>query len=132
MAAKHAIRGQPGRLSGRRVTDNRRVAGVVEIRTYKLLPGMGGEFHRTVVEEVMPLLERWGTKVVAFGPSLDDADLYFLLRGYESVDALQASQDEFYGSDEWRSGPREAVVSRIESSISVVIPAGQLESARVI
>jgi hypothetical protein len=108
------------------------VAGVVEIRTYKLLPGMGGEFHRTVVEEVMPLLERWGTKVVAFGPSLDDADLYFLLRGYESVDALQASQDEFYGSDEWRSGPREAVVSRIESSISVVIPAGQLESARII
>jgi NIPSNAP len=112
------------------VTDNRRVAGVVEIRTYKLLPGTGGEFHRTVVDEVMPLLERWGTKVVAFGPSLDGADLYFLLRGYESVEDLQASQDEFYGSDEWRSGPREAIVSRIESSISVVIPAGELEPAR--
>jgi hypothetical protein len=106
------------------------VAGVVEIRTYKLLPGTGGEFHRTVVDEVMPLLERWGTNVVAFGPSLDDADLYFLLRGYESVEDLQASQDEFYGSDEWHSGPREAIVSRIESSISVVIPAGELEPAR--
>lgn len=106
------------------------MAGVVEIRTYKLLPGTGGEFHRTVVDEVMPLLERWGTKVVAFGPSLDGADLYFLLRGYESVEDLQASQDEFYGSDEWRSGPREAIVSRIESSISVVIPAGELEPAR--
>ena len=105
------------------------MAGVLEIRTYKLLPGAGGEFHRTVVEEVMPLLERWGTNVVAFGPSLDGADLYFLLRRYESVADLQASQDEFYGSDEWRSGPREAIVSRIESSISVVIPAGDLELA---
>ena len=113
-----------------RVTDNRRVAAVVEIRTYKLLPGTGSEFHRTVVDEVMPLLERWGTKVVTFGPSLDDADLYFLLRGYESVDHLRASQDEFYGSDEWRGGPREAIVSRIESSISVVIPSGELEPAR--
>ncbi|MGH3085162.1 MAG: NIPSNAP family protein, partial [Gaiellaceae bacterium] len=105
-------------------------ARVVEIRTYKLLQGTGGEFHRTVVDEVMPLLERWGTKVVTFGPSLDDADLYFLLRGYDSVDDLRASQDEFYGSDDWRSGPREAIVSRIESSISVVIPAGELEPAR--
>jgi hypothetical protein len=35
-----------------------------------------------------------------------------------------------FGSDEWRSGPREAIVSRIESSISVVIPAGELEPAR--
>ena len=104
------------------------MAGVVEIRTYKLLPGTGHEFHRTVVDEVMPLLERRGTKVVAFGPSLDDADLYFLLRAYENVDDLQASQDEFYGSDEWRSGPREAIVSRIESSISVVTQVDELEA----
>ena len=106
------------------------MTGVVEVRTYKLLPGTGGEFHRTVIDEVMPLLERWGTKVVGFGPSLDDADLYFLLRVYESVEDLQVSQDEFYGSDEWRNGPREAIVSRIESSISVVVPAGDLDASR--
>src|SRR5215203_363564 len=115
------------RRSERRVTDNHRMAGVVEVRTYKLVPGTGGEFHRTVVQEVMPLLEGSGAKVVAYGPSLDDADVYFLLRAYVSVEDLQASQDEFYGSDEWRSGPREAIVSRIDSSISVVIPADQLE-----
>ncbi len=104
------------------------MAGVVEIRTYKLLPGTGDTFHRTVVDEVMPLLERWGTKVVAFGPSLAHADLYFLLRAYENVDDLQASQEKFYGSDDWRSGPREAIVSRIESSISVVTPLDELEA----
>jgi len=72
------------------------------------------------------MLERWGVDVVAFGPSLDDEDLYVLIRGYASLDDLRASQDAFYGSDEWREGPREAIVSLIESDISVVMPATSL------
>jgi hypothetical protein len=99
------------------------VAGVIEIRTYKLKPGSGEAFHRTVVEESLPMLERWGVDVVAFGPSLDDDDSYYLIRSYPSLDEKQRSQDAFYGSDEWRYGPREAIVSRIESDISVVLPA---------
>jgi hypothetical protein len=56
------------------------VPGVVEIRTYKLLPGSGAGFHRLVVEQSVPMLERWGVDVLAYGPSLDDEDLYYLLR----------------------------------------------------
>jgi hypothetical protein len=99
---------------------------VVEIRTYKLKPGSGAEFHRLFVEESLPMLKRWGVEVVAFGASLDDDDSFCLIRAYPSLEELQRSQDAFYGSDEWRQGPREAIVSRIESSISVVLPAGSL------
>jgi hypothetical protein len=76
------------------------VPGVVEIRTYKLLAGSGAEFHRFVVEESSPMRERWGVDVLA---------CRFV-----------------YGSDEWRDGPREAIVSLIESSIPVVLPAESL------
>jgi len=72
------------------------------------------------------MLERWGVDVVAYGPSLDDPDLYFLMRAYASIADLRESQDAFYGSEEWRQGPREAIVSLIESDISVVVPAGTL------
>jgi hypothetical protein len=99
---------------------------VIEVRSYRLEPGTGAEFHRLVVEESMPMLERWGVEVIAFGPSIDDEDLYVLIRGYASLDELRASQDAFYGSDEWREGPREAIVSLIESDISVVMPATSL------
>jgi hypothetical protein len=99
--------------------------GVVEIRSYRLKPGSGAAFHRLVVKESMPML---GVDVIAFGPSLDDADLYVLIRGYPSVAELQRSQDAFYGSDEWRDGPREAIVSLIESDISVVLPADSLSA----
>jgi NIPSNAP len=99
------------------------MGGIVEIRTYTLKTGLGAAFHRTFVEDALPMLERWGVDVVAFGPSLDDDDAYYLMRAYRSVDERQQSQDAFYGSDEWRNGPREAIVSKIETLISVVIPA---------
>jgi hypothetical protein len=102
------------------------VTPVVEIRTYALSPGSGAEFHRLFVEESLPLLRRSGVEVVAFGRSLDDDDASVLVRAYPSLDELRRSQEAFYGSDEWRRGPREAVVSRIESSISVVLPASAL------
>jgi hypothetical protein len=102
------------------------MAAIVEIRTYRLKPGSGAAFHLTVVEESLPMLERWGIDVVAFGPSLDDDDLYYLVRAYPSLEERQRSQEAFYGSEEWRHGPREAIVSKIESDISVVVPAGSL------
>ncbi len=103
------------------------MSAVVEIRTYTLGAGTGAAFHRLVVEESIPMLERWEVEVVAFGPSLDDGDSYYLIRAYASLAELQRSQDAFYGSDEWRQGPREAIVSLIESSISVVLPRAALE-----
>jgi hypothetical protein len=45
------------------------------------------------------------------------------MRAYPSMDERQRSQDAFYGSNEWRNGPREAIVSQIETLISVVVPA---------
>jgi len=105
------------------------MGGIVEIRTYTLKPGSGTAFHHTFVEDVLPMLERWGVDVVAFGPSLDDDDAYYLMRAYRSVDERQQSQDAFYGSDEWRNGPREAIVSKIETLISVVVPAELISRA---
>jgi hypothetical protein len=35
--------------------------------------------------------------------------------------AREQNQDAFYGSDEWRSGPREPILALIESYTSVVI-----------
>jgi hypothetical protein len=46
-----------------------------------------------------------------------------LIRSYPGLEERQRSQDAFYGSDEWCQGPREAIVFRIESDISVVLPA---------
>ena len=67
------------------------------------------------------MLRRWKVDVIAYGPSLHDADSYFLMRGFPGVAERQTSEDAFYGSDEWRKGPREAVLAEIISYTTVVV-----------
>lgn len=96
---------------------------VLEIRSYNLKPGTRDEFHRLFVEHSLPMLRRWNVDVVAFGPSAHDADSYFLMRSFPSVAERQRSEDAFYGSEEWRNGPRERVLAAIVSFTTIVIAA---------
>jgi hypothetical protein len=73
------------------------------------------------VQESLPMLRRWNVDVVAYGPSLHDNDSWFLMRGFASVEGRQKSEDAFYGSDEWKKGPREATLADIQSYTTVVV-----------
>jgi hypothetical protein len=77
------------------------------------------------------MLHRWEVDVVAFGPSLHDDDSYFLIRSYASLEDRERSQAAFYASDEWRHGPREAIVSCIASDTSVVLEVDALTVERL-
>lgn len=93
----------------------------VEFRSYNLRPGAREEFHRLVLEESLPMLERWNIDVVGYGPSAHDESSYILIRAFPSVEERQRSEDAFYGSAEWVEGPREAVLSLIESFTTIVL-----------
>lgn len=93
----------------------------VEVRSYNLKAGKRDEFDRLVRQSAIPMLLRWNVDVVAFGPSPHDEDSYFLIRAYDDLEHRQRSQDAFYGSDEWKTGPREAIVAMIENYTSVVL-----------
>jgi hypothetical protein len=95
--------------------------GLIEIRSYQLKPGTAAEFHAAVETAALQMLRQWGTDVVAYGPSEHAPDTYFLIRAYADLDDLNRRQDAFYGSEEWRNGPRESIVSRIESHLSTVL-----------
>ena len=67
------------------------------------------------------MLKRWNVDVVTYGPSLHDEDSYYLIRRYDSLDQREESENAFYGSDEWRQGPREASLSLIENYTEIVL-----------
>jgi hypothetical protein len=99
---------------------------ILEIRTYRLRPGTGAEFVRVMQEESVPLLERFGVRVVDCGHSLvaeEGHEEAYLIRAFESLPDRDSQEAAFYGSEAWRSGPREAIVSRIESSHTIVVEA---------
>jgi hypothetical protein len=95
---------------------------MLEIRSYNLKPGTRDRFHQRFVREALPMLERWKVDVVGYGASRHDADSYYLMRAFPSVEDRQRSEDAFYGSDEWKNGIREAVLADIESYTTIVIP----------
>ena len=94
---------------------------VVEIRSYNLKPGTRDRFHQTFLKDALPMLKRWKVDVIGYGPSLHDADSYFLMRGFEGIEQRQKSEDAFYGSDEWKQGPRERILADIDSYTTVVV-----------
>jgi hypothetical protein len=94
---------------------------LVEIRSYKLNPGCAAAFDALVVGASLPMLRAWSTDVVAWGPSEHEPDTYFLIRAYDDLNDLQTRQDAFYGSAQWREGPREKLLAMIESHLSTVI-----------
>src|SRR3990172_4475689 len=84
---------------------------IVEIRSYNLKPGTRERFHQRFLAEALPMLKRFQVDVVAYGPSLHDADSYYLMRSFASVEERERSEDAFYRSEEGRQGPREAILS---------------------
>lgn len=97
---------------------------ILEIRTYRLKPGTRDEFVRLMREVAVPMLTRAGIDTVRCGPSLVDEDgneEAYLIRAFENLEALERQETEFYGSDEWRSGPRAAILDRIAGYHSVVL-----------
>jgi ketosteroid isomerase-like protein len=101
--------------------ESRESSRVVEIRSYNLEPGTRDRFHGLFVREALPMLQRWKIDVVAYGPSLHDNDSYYLMRGFPSIEDRQRSEDAFYASDEWRQGPRDAILACIKSYTTVVV-----------
>jgi len=97
------------------------MSNFVEIRSYKLKPGSREEFHRLFVTEAYPMLKRWNVDVVTYGPSLHDGNSYYLMRRYDSLAHCVQSENAFYDSEEWRQGPREAIIALIENYTEIVV-----------
>lgn len=96
---------------------------VIEIRSYTLKPGTRDTFDRLFQHEAAPMLARWKIDVVRAGPSLHDDNAYFLMRAFDSIADRDRREAEFYGSDEWRHGPREDILACIEAYTETVFEA---------
>jgi len=82
---------------------------------------MRDELHRLYIEEALPLLKHWSFDVVAYGPSLHDENTYYVIRRFESLAQREQMEESYYSSDDWRQGPREAMLALIENYTDIVL-----------
>ncbi|HUZ58614.1 MAG TPA: hypothetical protein VMU83_07520 [Hanamia sp.] len=100
----------------------------IEILILNLKPGIRDKFHQVYVAQSLPLLRKWEINVIAHGPSTHDENTYFVIRSFKSLEDRQTSEDAFYDSNEWKTGPRTAILSFIESSATLVVPIKAIKS----
>jgi hypothetical protein len=93
----------------------------IEIRTLTLKPNSREEFHHLYIKKALPLLKRWNFDVVRHGPSLHDENMYYVIRRFDSLAQREQMEDAYYASDDWRKGPREAMLALIENYMDVVL-----------
>ena len=98
----------------------------IEIRSLNLKPGSREQFHRLFIERALPLLKRWNFDVVAHGPSLHDENTYYVIRRYNSLTQREQMEDTYYASDDWRKGPREAMLALIENYTDIILELGEV------
>ena len=93
---------------------------LIEIRSINLKPGTRKEFPPLYIEGARPLLKRWNFDVVAHGPSLHDENSYYVIRRFDSLVQREQSEGAYYSSDDWRQGPREAILALMENYTDIV------------
>src|SRR6266496_187903 len=94
---------------------------VFEILTLDIKPGRRDEFHNVYVTQSVPLLKKWNFNLVAYGPSLHDANSYYVIRRFKNLEDREKSEDAFYSSDDWKSGPRDAIMGLVEHFAYAVV-----------
>lgn len=102
---------------------------LLEIRTYRLKPGTMDAFHHAVHSQAVPMLRAKGIDVVAYGRSDHEEATYFLIRSFANRESLEREQAAFYGSDDWKLGPRMELVDRIETYVNALVWVSELAVA---
>jgi hypothetical protein len=75
-----------------------------------------------VRDEALPMLDRFGIKVVGLGRSIDDDDVYYLLRSFASAAEANERLAAFYGSDDWKLQQRGKALVLIENYHALLVP----------
>jgi hypothetical protein len=104
-------------------TERLGAAPVLDVRTYKLVPGAAPVFDRILRDEALPLLREAGIEVVAYGISLVDGADYALIRSFPSLGRRNEQLEDFYGSELWLTRFEDRVGALIESFQVAVIAA---------
>ena len=107
--------------------DTRVPDGVIEILTLDVKPGKRDEFHKIYERESLPLLRKWKINVIAHGPSLHDTTSYYVIRSFKSLEDRQRSEEAFYDSDDWKQGPRAALLALVDHFAYTVLSAQELQ-----
>jgi NIPSNAP len=96
--------------------------GLLEIRLFTVQPGTRDEWHRISRDGTIPLMRACGITVIAYGPSRNDDDGYYLLRAFRDGDERVELSQSVYATEEWAKKYEEPLTAMMVSYQTAVVP----------
>ena len=75
---------------------------VVEMRTYKLKPGMRERFLQVFRTQSVPEHRRLGMKILGPFLSIEEPDTFFFMRGFPDLASREPLKASFYEGELWK------------------------------
>ena len=96
---------------------------IIEMRTYKIKPGMRAEFLKAFESRARPEHEKIGMKILGPFLSVEDANTFFWMRAFPDLKSREPMRDQFYEGKLWKEELEQKLMPMIEKYDVVVVEA---------
>jgi hypothetical protein len=94
---------------------------IVEMRTYKLKPGMRARFLQIFRRKSIPAHVQLGMKILGPFLSIEDPDTFFFMRGSPNLASRDPMKAMFYEGDLWKRELENVMMPMIDKYEVVVV-----------
>lgn len=94
---------------------------IIEMRTYKLKPGVRDRFLQIFRTKSMPAHAAIGMKVIGPFLSIEDPDVFFFMRGFPDLASREPMKGQFYEGELWKRELEHVLMPMIEKYEVVLV-----------
>jgi hypothetical protein len=96
---------------------------IVEMRTYKLKPGVRAKFLETFETRSVPAHREIGMKILGPFLSIEDEDVFFFMRAFPDLASREPMKARFYEGELWKRELEHVLMPMIEKYDVVLVDA---------
>ena len=96
---------------------------IIEMRTYRTKPGRRAEFLEIFKAKSLPAHQQIGMKILGPFLSVEDADVFFFMRGFPDLESRGPMKDRFYEGELWKRELEPKLLPMLEKYDVVLVEA---------
>lgn len=96
---------------------------IIEMRTYKIKPGKLTEFLEIFESKSIPAHKEIGMKILGPFLSIEDADTFFFMRAFPTLESRDPMKAKFYEGEPWKRELEQKLMPMIEKFDVVLVDA---------
>ena len=97
---------------------------IVEMRTYRLKPGVRDRFLEIFREKSVPAHDAIGMKILGPFLSIEDPDTFFFMRAFPDLESREPMKAKFYEGELWKTELENVLMPMIEKYDVVLVDDG--------